>query len=141
MPATWLNPNALLTGNLQVWTKIDDKGWKPPKLDLDKELNYFDNETQYQTLSEYDLFFSNTKVFPLWDERKPRENRQYLPDLRERIYEQEKDKPVPALTSMTYGRPCRCFYDDLETKFRRHTATKDFTRKNGVMRMVERKAV
>lgn len=61
---------------------------KPPVLNLDKELNFFDNETVHPSLSEYDLFFSNTRICPLWDKRKLRENRQYLPDLRERIFQQ-----------------------------------------------------
>ncbi|KAL3288165.1 hypothetical protein HHI36_002616, partial [Cryptolaemus montrouzieri] len=50
----------------------------------------------------------------------------------------ERDKPVPVLTSMEYGRPCRAFYD-LQENYRRQHATGDFYRPRGVFRVIEKK--
>lgn len=58
------------------------------EIDLTKELTYFNNPVSHTRIKEYDLFFAYTKVFPLYDQRKTRDNRQYLPDIRENIFQQ-----------------------------------------------------
>ncbi|KAH0814284.1 hypothetical protein GEV33_008508 [Tenebrio molitor] len=110
-----------------------------PKLDTSKPITFFNNPLKWQWSAEYDRFFAYTKIFPLWDQRKPKDNCQYLPDIRENIYEQEKDKPVPVLTSYNYGLPCRRLLDQPETGYRRIQATGDFKRRRGVMKVIEKK--
>nr|CAI5825487.1 unnamed protein product [Callosobruchus analis] len=139
--ATWYTPIASIKNKEEAWQRIDRKGWVAPKMDLEPEISYFNNNFKYERLPEYDLYFSYTKVFPLWDERKSKDNRRYLPDIWENIYEQEKDKPVPAITSMTYGRPCRPPYDYVDATYRKVNARTDFYRRRGVMRVKERQAV
>ncbi|KAJ8949525.1 hypothetical protein NQ314_008224 [Rhamnusium bicolor] len=139
--ATWYTPYIALRQKEIAWQKLDNGGWVAPKVDLSERITYFNNVAKYKRSSEYDLFFSYQKTFPLWDKRKIRDNRPYLPDIHEHIFQEEKDKPVPVLTSMNYGRPCRVQYDETETKFRRQNATADFRRKRGVIRVKERMAV
>lgn len=57
-------------------------------MDLSRDIKYFNNTKSYERKTEYDLFFSYTKMFPLWDERKSRENRRYPPDIHENIFQQ-----------------------------------------------------
>ncbi|CAH1164409.1 unnamed protein product [Phaedon cochleariae] len=136
--ATWFTPIAVLKNRQEAWKKIDDNGWKAAPVDLDKEITFFNNNSQHRSLPEYDLYFAYTKTLPLWDERKNRDNRRFLPDIHENIFQQEKDKPVPALSSMNYGRPCRTTYDKPEGTFRRQNATSDFKRRRGVACVKER---
>ncbi|XP_023018108.2 uncharacterized protein [Leptinotarsa decemlineata] len=130
--ATWYTPIAVLKNKQEGWQKIEDTCWKAPPVDLTKEINYFNNDFQHHSLPEYDLYFAFTKTLPLWDERKGRDNRSYLPDIHDNIFEQEKLKPIPALTSMNYGRPCRVPYDVSDITYRRQNATSDFKRRRGV---------
>lgn len=52
---------------------------------------------------------------------------------------QDKDKPVPAVTSHNYGRPCRPFYDFLEKTYNRQDQIGNFyRRKGGVIKIEER---
>ncbi|KAK9892071.1 hypothetical protein WA026_018269 [Henosepilachna vigintioctopunctata] len=111
---------------------------QPPPVPLEPRMTYFNNKPTHKWKAEYDHFFAYTKIFPLWDRRKAKCNGVYLPDIHENIFQQEKDKPVPVLTSMEYGRPCRPFYDIRENYCRRH-ATNDFYRPRGVMRVIEKK--
>lgn len=48
---------------------------------------------------------------------------------------QEKEKLVPALTSMTYGR--RMFYDISDIDYRRQDAIADFKRRRGIMNEID----
>lgn len=62
-----------------------------------------------------------------------------LPYMRFLFFLQDKDKPVPALTSHNYGRPCRPFYDFSDRTFNRQDQISDFyRRKGGVVRIEER---
>lgn len=57
-------------------------------IELTPELTYFNNPVTHMGKTEYDLFFAYTKTFPLYDQRKIRDNRQYLPDIHENIFQQ-----------------------------------------------------
>lgn len=57
-------------------------------IELAPEISYFNNPVTFKPLEEYDLFFAYTKTFPLYDDRKSRENRLYLPDIYEGIFQQ-----------------------------------------------------
>lgn len=57
-------------------------------IDLTKDINYFNNPKTFRRETEYDLFFSYTRMFPLWDQRKNRDNRRYPPDIHEHIFQQ-----------------------------------------------------
>ncbi|KAJ8963415.1 hypothetical protein NQ318_018895 [Aromia moschata] len=140
---TFITPIAYIKNKQQAWQKIDDKGWKPQELDAKEEINFFNTpQTSKKRMCEYDLFFSYAKAFPLWDQRKNRENRQFLRDIHENIFREEENKPIPVLTSLNYGRPCRVQYDEVETKYRRQTAISDFMRRQGgVIRVKEKRAV
>lgn len=61
---------------------------KAPSIALDPEITFFNNNFVYERLPEYDLYFAYTKTWPLWDERKTKDNRRFLPDIRENIFEQ-----------------------------------------------------
>lgn len=56
-------------------------------------------------------------------------------------YSQEKNKPVPALTSLNYGRSTRAPYDENETAFKRSHATDDFYRKRGILEIEDKPEV
>ncbi|XP_050305571.1 uncharacterized protein LOC126742809 [Anthonomus grandis grandis] len=131
--ATWYTPIARLKNREEVWSRIENKGWKTIPMDLELEINYFNNRQQHSRLLEYDHYFAFTKTFPLWDPKKAKDNRRFLPTIRENIFQQEKDKPVPALTSLNYGRTTLTFYDEVETAFKRSCPTCDFYRKRGVL--------
>ncbi|KAG5871405.1 hypothetical protein JTB14_004957 [Gonioctena quinquepunctata] len=128
----WFTPIAVQKNKNQIYQKLEDTCWKAQPLNLTKEINYFNNDSQHTSLPQYDIYFSYTHTLPLWDIRKIRDNRSYLPDIRENIFEQEKHKPVPALSSMIYGRPCRVPYDISESTHRRKNATSDFKRRRGI---------
>ncbi|KAJ8980454.1 hypothetical protein NQ317_007650, partial [Molorchus minor] len=129
---TWYTPVAYIKAKQHGWKKIDDKGWKAPELDTKEEMNFFNSSrSSKKRKCEYDLFFSYARVLPLWDQRKNRENRQFLRDIHENVFREEENKSIPVLTSLVYGRPCRVQYDEVETKYRRQTATKDFMRRQG----------
>ncbi|XP_044265957.1 uncharacterized protein LOC123012177 [Tribolium madens] len=137
--AQWHTPINVIKNKQEVWTVLENTGWKPEKIDTAKTITFFDNPMKRQHRSaEYDLFFAYTKVFPLWDPRKPKDNCQYLRDIRENIYQQEKAKPVPVLTSLNYGLTARRLLDQPETCFKRIHATSDFKRRRGVMKVEER---
>lgn len=55
-------------------------------------MTYFNNVSKFHNVQEYDLYFAYTKTFPLWDERKGRDNRCYLPDIRENIFHQVSNR-------------------------------------------------
>ncbi|CAH1365117.1 hypothetical protein MTP99_001410 [Tenebrio molitor] len=137
--AQWFTPINAMKNKEEVWARLERSGWSSPKLDTSKPITFFNNPLKWQWSAEYDRFFAYTKIFPLWDQRKPKDNCQYLPDIRENIYEQEKDKPVPVLTSYNYGLPCRRLLDQPETGYRRIQATGDFKRRRGVMKVIEKK--
>ncbi|CAH1954689.1 unnamed protein product [Acanthoscelides obtectus] len=103
--ATWYTPIASMKNKEEVWQSIDKKGWVAPKMDLVPEISYFNNNFKYDRLPEYDLYFSYTKVLPLWDERKSKDNRRYLPDIWENIHEQGYVHYVYSFT--IFRRSCR----------------------------------
>ncbi|KAL1514336.1 hypothetical protein ABEB36_003609 [Hypothenemus hampei] len=129
--ATWFTPIARLKNREEVWTRIENNGWKTVKMDLDPEISYFNNKSCHSRMLEYDHYFAYTKTFPLWDPKKPKDNTPDLRTIRKNISEQEKDKPVPVLTSLNYGRMTLIPYGEVETTFKRFTATNDFYRKSG----------
>ncbi|KAK4884588.1 hypothetical protein RN001_000859 [Aquatica leii] len=113
-----------------------------PSVDLTKRktMTYFDNPTSETTQQEYDLFFAYTKPYPLYDQRKNRDNRGNVKDIRENIFRQEKRKPIAALTSMTYGRPIRfnSQYDFPILQYFRQAEIATLYRRHGVMPVIER---
>ncbi|KAH1007532.1 uncharacterized protein LOC109540480 [Dendroctonus ponderosae] len=133
--ATWLTPTASLKNREEVWSRIENNGWKTIEMSLDPQITYFNNHQKHSRMLEYDHYFAFTKTFPIWDPKKPKDNTRYLPNIRENIFQQEKNKPVPALTSLTYGRPTLSTYDEVETAFKRSCATADFYRKKGVLQV------
>ncbi|XP_028133837.1 uncharacterized protein LOC114329022 [Diabrotica virgifera virgifera] len=137
--AEWFTPVAHQKNYQYFWGKLEDSVPKAVPLDLEPTLSYFNNETTHEYIQEYDLHFNYTKTFPLWDKRKNKDNANYLPDIRENIFEQEKDKPVPVLTSMTYGKLYNVEYDKPEVIYRRQHAIQDFQRRRGVLFPKERK--
>ncbi|XP_022902187.1 uncharacterized protein [Onthophagus taurus] len=74
------------------------------EVDLVNDITYFNKQEKKAEQSAYDLFFAYTKMYPLYDPRKVRENRRYEPDIRENIYRQEAAKAVTAVTSFNYGK-------------------------------------
>ncbi|XP_060529499.1 uncharacterized protein LOC132703940 isoform X2 [Cylas formicarius] len=98
--AQWYTPVARLKNREQVWEIIERKGWKSEKVNTEKEISYFDAAPRYTHLLEYDRYFAFTKAFPLWDPRKPKDNRKYLPTVRENIFEQTiRTKPLFCINS------------------------------------------
>ncbi|CAG9761277.1 unnamed protein product [Ceutorhynchus assimilis] len=135
---TWHTPLASMKNREEVMGRIENKGWKTEKMSLKPEITYFNTVSSHVPLSLYDQYFASTKTFPLWDPKKPKDNSKYLPKIREYIYKQEKNKPVPALTSYTYGLSTLTFYDEIESAFKRSCATNDFYRRRGVMDLDEK---
>ncbi|XP_030764055.1 uncharacterized protein LOC115888452 isoform X2 [Sitophilus oryzae] len=86
--ATWYTPIARIKNREEVWSRIESRGWKGEKMDLIPEISYFSNPRKSTTMQEYDLYFAYTKMFPLWDPRKPKDNSEYLPVIRENIFAQ-----------------------------------------------------
>ncbi|XP_044746256.1 uncharacterized protein LOC123307856 [Coccinella septempunctata] len=130
-------PVCIMKGLEKQFQKIERGSWQHKPIPLEPQMTFFNNKPTYKWSSEYDHFFAYTKIFPLWDRRKAKCNGVYLPDIHENTFQQEKEKPVPVLTSMVYGRPCRPFYD-LQENYRRQHATSDFYRPRGVMRVIEK---
>ncbi|CAG9854352.1 unnamed protein product [Phyllotreta striolata] len=142
MAAQWHHPNLVKMFGDEITDYLENTCWNPPKPpELEKKITYFNNTSTHHRTREYDLYFAFTKVFPLWDQRKNRCNRMFIPDVRENIFEQEKHKQFPVVTSMIYGRPCRVPYDTSEPAFRRANVMADFRRRTGVMMVKERKPV
>ncbi|KAI4467422.1 hypothetical protein MML48_2g00006256 [Holotrichia oblita] len=125
----WLTPVAHMRNMENMFTKLE-KTDILQHVDLEKDISYFRNERAKGHTAAFDLFFSYTKTFPLFDPRKCRDDRKYLPDTWENIYEQEEGKPVPALTSMLYGR--RPLYDSPPGKHNRRAHIQNFYRKRQV---------
>ncbi|KAF2883437.1 hypothetical protein ILUMI_22747 [Ignelater luminosus] len=121
-----------------AWGKLERQPFPAVDLTLRKEMTYFDNPSSHKQMQEYDHFFAYTKTFPLWDKRKNRDNRLYLPDIHEHIFEQEKRKAVPVLTSLNYGRPCRVQYDFPCKQYNRNAEIASLYRRHGVMPPIER---
>ncbi|CAH1113994.1 unnamed protein product [Psylliodes chrysocephalus] len=140
MPAEWHHPNHVKAYYDAITSKLEDTCWNPPRPDSTKKLTYFNNVSEHTRAKEYDLYFAYTKKYPLWDQRKNKENRLFVPDVRENIFQQEINKPFPVVTSMTYGRPCRPAYDASDPLYRRVNAMGNFMRRRGVMRVKERMA-
>ncbi|XP_063905687.1 uncharacterized protein LOC135124506 [Zophobas morio] len=137
--AQWFTPTAAMKNKAEVWTKLENSGWKPPKHDTSKPMTYFNNTTKvHERTPEYDLFFAYTKVFPLWDQKKLKDNCQNKRDIWENINEQEKNKPIPILSSFNYGLAARAHLEYFDPAFRRIHATGDFQRRHGVQPVEEK---
>lgn len=79
----FLTITVILNSTVTFFFVFQDKN-----IDLFPEISYFNNPVTFKPMEEYDLFFAYTKTFPLYDDRKNRENRLYLPDVHERIFQQ-----------------------------------------------------
>ncbi|XP_019874762.1 uncharacterized protein LOC109602766 [Aethina tumida] len=127
----WRTPNIEHNFQKEVNLKFDTTGWKPDKVDLDPVISYYRNNLFYPDQTQYDLFFAFTKPFPIWDNKKPRCNRPYMPVVRENIFQQEWKKAVPVLTSHLYGKRPPIDWED--TSHRRANMTADMYRRFGIM--------
>ncbi|XP_076267992.1 uncharacterized protein LOC143201030 [Rhynchophorus ferrugineus] len=85
---TWYTPIARIKNRQEVWKRIDDHGWKGEKMELSPEMSYFNNVAVHSRILEYDSYMAYTKMFPLWDPRKRKDNTGYLRMIRDNIYEQ-----------------------------------------------------
>ncbi|GJQ78447.1 hypothetical protein Trydic_g11566 [Trypoxylus dichotomus] len=127
--AEWQTPVAYMKNRQEIFAKLDKTDIIRP-LDLEKEISYFNNERAKGHTAAFDLFFAYTKTFPLFDSRKFRDDRKYLPDIWKNIHEQEEGKAVPALTSMQYGR--RPIYDPPTGHHHRQSHSSSIYRKRQV---------
>ncbi|KAK9727542.1 hypothetical protein QE152_g19136 [Popillia japonica] len=83
----WQTPVAYMRNMEAMFTKLEKTDILKP-LDLENEISYFKNERAKGHTAAFDLFFAYTKTFPLFDHRKCRDDRKYLPDVWANIYEQ-----------------------------------------------------
>ncbi|XP_057669146.1 uncharacterized protein LOC130901643 [Diorhabda carinulata] len=137
--AEWFTPIASQKIKEHFWQKLEDSSPKAAPVGLEKTITYFNNNKKDEHFQQYDRFFASSRMFPLWDPRKTKENERYLPDIRENIYYEEKDKPVPVLSSMIYGSRIKSAYDRTGAEYRRINIMKDVKSRSGVFIKEERK--
>lgn len=85
---TWLTPDVATKRKAFCWAKYEKCKWVPVKHSKEFDATYFNNPRTFAEKNQYDLYFVISRMLPLYDQRKSRENKACIADIRENIYKQ-----------------------------------------------------
>ncbi|XP_047118391.1 uncharacterized protein LOC124798905 [Schistocerca piceifrons] len=107
----------------------------PP--DLPERISYFNNykppdEAILRRGGSSTFYDSVRKPKPGWDPKTPRCDRSNQQLARDEIWREEEHKPVPTISSLEYGRPCRPLLDERCSRYGRVEECKTFRSRRGI---------
>ncbi|KAF5280460.1 hypothetical protein FQR65_LT03269 [Abscondita terminalis] len=136
----YVPPTIFIKSREEQWEKLENYKFIGEDLTEKETIPYFNNKSDHVAQQQYDLFFSFTKSFPLYDQRKSRDNRGYPNDIYKNIFKQERNKAIPPTSSMMYGRPIRLknHSDYPMPENYKQAQIETFYRRHGVMPPIEK---